>query len=96
MSQPKRQVCFNITEFERHSIRSLFTHSKWNFDSCIVLNNWVVDDRDEEITAGQNESVSCDNNPGIKQQVVILDMAVIMQCQRLMARNVHIVIATHA
>jgi len=68
MSQPRRQVCLNITEVEFHSIRALFSHSEWDFDSCVVFNNWKEENTDEEIRAGQNVSATNDNNPDINEQ----------------------------
>lgn len=68
MSQPRRQVCLNITEVEFHSIRALFSHSEWDFDSCVVFNNWKKENTDEEIRAGQNVSATSDNNPDINEQ----------------------------
>uniref|UniRef100_A0A8W8P2D6 Uncharacterized protein n=1 Tax=Magallana gigas TaxID=29159 RepID=A0A8W8P2D6_MAGGI len=42
-----------------------FTACERGFDSRVVFNNWIEDNTDEEIRAGQNVS---DNNPDINEQ----------------------------
>lgn len=58
MSGTRRQVCLNLTELEISTIQALFSHSEWDFDSCVVFNNWSESNTDEVIRSCTNQEIT--------------------------------------
>ena len=104
MSGTRRQVCLNLTELEISTIQALFSHSEWDFDSCVVFNNWSESNTDEVIRSCTNQEITavCStsaNFPGQdEEQLAVgatLDMEMRMKHNRSMNGNACIVFAIH-
>ena len=40
MSEPQKKVSLNLSETEYSAIKALFNHSDWDFESCVITNEF--------------------------------------------------------